>query len=333
MPTLPRAYAPALLRLGVTALLASSLLAPASAHAQAPPARPALVQAPGYYRLPLGAFRVTVLSDGTAPRHLDQLMSKPADVRRAFADAHEPLPVELSVNCFLIDTGTRLLLVDTGAGDLFGLGTGRVVATLRAAGYRPEDVDDVLLTHIHGDHSGGLTVGGQRVFPRATVHVDRRDPEYWLSAAAALAAPAARQATFRQSHQTVDPYVQAGRLRTFDGPTELFPGVRALPAYGHTPGHTAYLFESEGQRLLLWGDIVHAAEVQFRDPTVTIEYDVAPDAAVEARQRLLADAAAQGYLVGGAHLAFPGLGHVSADPRGFSWHPLPYSEYLVAPSR
>ncbi|MGO4331782.1 MBL fold metallo-hydrolase [Cupriavidus sp. 2TAF22] len=280
-------------------------------------------QAPGFYRFALGAFRVTVLSDGTAPRDVSKIMSKPQAVREAFAAAHQALPVEISVNCFLVDTGERRILVDTGAGELFGPLTGHLVENLRAAGYQPGDIDDILLTHIHGDHSGGLSIGGQRVFPHAVVHVDQRDPALWLSPEAEARAPAAARTTFRQSHQTVDPYVVAGKLRTFDGATELFPGVRSVPLYGHTPGMNGYFIESRGQRLLLWGDVIHASEAQFGDPGITIEYDVAPAAAAATRQRILADAARQGYLVGGAHMAFPGLGHVQAGQAGFRWVPAP----------
>jgi glyoxylase-like metal-dependent hydrolase (beta-lactamase superfamily II) len=308
---------------------AAIAIAPAAWAAPAPQPPPSAgwtaQQAPGFYRLRLGDFRITVLSDGTASRDLAKIMSKPDAVRAAYAAAHEPLPVDLSINCYLIDTGAQKILVDTGAGELFGAAAGQLVANLRAAGYQPGDIDAVLLTHIHGDHSGGLSVGGKPVFPKAVVYVDQRDPAYWLSADQAAKAPEGRKATFAQSHQTVDPYVQARRLRTFDGATELFPGVRSLPEHGHTPGLTGYMIESQGQRLLLWGDVVHAAEVQFQDPSVTIDYDVDPALAVATRERVLQDAAQQGYLVGGAHLSFPGLGHVRADQGRYGWVPAPYS--------
>jgi glyoxylase-like metal-dependent hydrolase (beta-lactamase superfamily II) len=282
-------------------------------------------QAPGFYRLRLGDFRVTVLSDGTAPRDLPNIMSKPTEVRQALDAAHETLPVQLSINCFLIDTGSKKIMVDTGAGELFGSTSGKLVDNMRAAGYRTEDIDTILLTHIHGDHSGGLTVGGERIFPNAEVHVDKRDPDYWLDPAAAAAAGPDQRTTFAQSYQTVHPYLDSGQLRTFDGPTELFPGVGTMPEHGHTPGLTGYMVESRGERMLLWGDIVHAAEVQFKDPTVTVHYDVDPEEAATSRLRVLNDAAKQGYLVGGAHLSFPGLGHVHAEQTGFSWTPSPYN--------
>ncbi|MEO0034274.1 MAG: hypothetical protein RLZZ501_297 [Pseudomonadota bacterium] len=293
-----------------------------AAEAAAPQVRS---QSPGFYRMMLGDDEITVLSDGTAPRHVDQIMSKPEQVRQSLALAHEPLPIELSINAFLINTGSKLILVDTGAGELFGAHSGgRLLANLRAAGYRPEQVDAILLTHIHGDHSGGLSLGGKPVFPNATVHVDQRDAAFWLGDGAADAHPALKR-TVEQSHATLDPYVALGKLQTFDGASELFPGIRSIPAHGHTPGHTAYRIESRGQSLLLWGDTIHLAEVQFADPTVTIDYDVDRDGAIAARQNLLTAAAADGTLIGAAHLSFPGLGHVRADATGYAWNPLPYS--------
>jgi glyoxylase-like metal-dependent hydrolase (beta-lactamase superfamily II) len=280
-------------------------------------------QAPGFYRLQLGDFRVTVLSDGTVSRDLTQIMSKPDAVRAAFKEAKKALPAELSINCFLVDTGTQKILVDTGAGELFGSTSGQLVPNLRASGYAPEDIDAILLTHVHGDHSGGLSIGGRRVFPNAFVYVDQRDPAYWLKTELDDNARSSRKTTFDQSHQTVDPYVRAGKVRTFEGATELFPGVHTVPEHGHTPGHTGYMIESRGQRLLLWGDVIHAAEVQFNDPTITIEYDVDPEEAVKSRRDALKDAAQQAYLVGGAHLPFPGLGHVRIDQDHYVWIPVP----------
>jgi glyoxylase-like metal-dependent hydrolase (beta-lactamase superfamily II) len=282
-------------------------------------------QPPGYYRLQLGNFRVTVLSDGTASRDLATIMSDPDNVQKALADSHEVPPIPISINCFLIEIADRTVLIDTGAGELFGPASGKLVANLKASGHQPEDIGAILLTHIHGDHSGGLSIAGVPVFPNAVVYVDRRDADYWLSSTADARIPTARKMTFKQSHQTVDPYVKAGRLKTFDGATALFPGIQSVPEYGHTPGHSGYMIESAGRQLLVWGDIVHAAEVQFSDPAITIDYDVDPGTAIGSRLRTLKNAAEEGFLVGGAHLSFPGLGHVREELTGFSWVPLPYS--------
>jgi glyoxylase-like metal-dependent hydrolase (beta-lactamase superfamily II) len=308
-----------------TAVLGVASLAPVAFAAGAPPQ--VQTQSPGYYRIMVGSDEVTALSDGVAPRDPAKIMSKPDEIRQALANDHEAAPVDLSINAFLINTGQRLILVDTGAGELFGPTSGHVVDNIRAAGYKPEQIDAILLTHIHADHSGGLTVGGRRVFPNAVVYVDKRDPDFWLNADTEKANPA-RATTFKQSQQTVNPYVAAGKLKKFDGATTLFPGIRSVPAYGHTPGHSGYMIESGGQKLLLWGDTVHLAEVQFADPDVTIDYDVDADKAIASRKQFFADAAKQGYLVGGAHISFPGLGHVSVDANGYHWHALPYSDVV-----
>ncbi len=281
-------------------------------------------QAPGVYRMMLGDDEITALSDGTASRDEAEIMKPSEVVTKALAADHETPPTEISINTFLINTGSKLILVDTGAGELFGPHSGGLlVKNLRAAGYQPEQIDAILLTHIHADHSGGLSIGGKLVFPNAVVYVDKHDSDFWLSAAAEAANPD-KKTTFKTSHQTVDPVVTAGKLRPFEGAAELFPGIRSVPAYGHTPGHTAYLIESKGQRLLLWGDVIHSAESQFADPNVAIEYDVDHAAAVGTRKRLLDLAAKEGVLVGGAHISFPGLGHVRVQGDGYAWAPTPY---------
>ncbi|OSI71559.1 MBL fold metallo-hydrolase [Bradyrhizobium canariense] len=312
---------------GLRVLLAAMVFALVAAPAKAggsPSIGWADEQAPGFYRLRLGDFKITVLSDGTASRDLSQIMSKPTVVQDAFRTSHENLPTDISINCFLVDTGATKILIDTGAGALFGASSGHLISNMRASGYAPEDINAVLLTHIHGDHSGGLTVAGRRVFPNALVYVDRRDVAYWLNGAEKANAAPNRRQTFEQSHQTVDPYVQAGKLRPFDGATELFPGIQSVSQYGHTPGHSAYMLNSDGNRLLLWGDIVHASEVQFSDPSIAIEYDVDAREAISSRHRALAAAAETGYLVGGAHVSFPGLGHVRLEQGTYTWVPAPY---------
>ncbi len=310
------------LRLLASIVVATTAVSATSiAFAAAPQIR---TQAPGVYRLMLGDDEITVLSDGTAPRDETKIMKPSEEVAKALAADHETPPTEISINTFLINTGSKLILVDTGAGELFGPHSGGLlVQNLRAAGYRPEQVDAVLLTHIHADHSGGLSIGGKLVFPNALVYVDKRDPDFWLNAAAQAANPD-KIGTFKSSHQTVDPVVLAGKLRPYDGATELFPGIHSVPAYGHTPGHSGYLIESEGQRLLLWGDTIHSTESQFADPDVAIEYDVNHDGAVASRKHLLSFAAKEGVLVGGAHISFPGLGHVKVQGDGYAWVPVPY---------
>lgn len=311
----------------IAALLLSATgaaLLPPSAHAAAPQQR---VQAPGWHRTMVGTAEVTALSDGTVTIPLDRLLTHttPAHVADRLARSHLGTQVETSINAFLVNTGMHLVLVDTGAGALFGPGAGHLQDSIRAAGYRPEDIDAVFVTHIHGDHSGGLAASGHMLFPNATIHVNRRDAEYWLDAAnKATAAPDQRHGLDQAAAQFA-PYLAAGRVKPFDGATELLPGLSSAPATGHTPGHTVYVLTSAGRQLHFWGDLLHAQDVQFAEPGVTIRFDVDSRAAAARRKAVFADAAARGYLVAAAHIGFPGIGHVRAQGGAYEWLPLRYS--------
>jgi glyoxylase-like metal-dependent hydrolase (beta-lactamase superfamily II) len=233
-------------------------------------------------------------------------------------------PVEASINAFLIDTGSRLVLVDTGAGQLFGPGIGgKLLTSLAFAGYRPEQIDDILITHIHTDHSGGLVYGERRVFPNATVHVGKPDVDFFLNPANVGAGGIDRR-YFEEAVKTVAPYVRAGKVKPFTGRKEILPGITAIPTPGHTPGHSFYLIESQGQQLEMWGDILHFAAVQFPKPAITVTYDVDSSAAAAQRARQFASAAAERRLVAVAHTPFPGIGHVRPEASGYSWVPIDY---------
>jgi glyoxylase-like metal-dependent hydrolase (beta-lactamase superfamily II) len=271
-------------------------------------------EAPGFYRLMIGDYEVTVLSDGKNPLAATKLLQgDPSRIADALKSNFLGEQVETSHNSFLINTGDKLALVDAGAGTLLGPHTGKLLSNLRAAGYQPEQVDEVYLTHLHTDHIGGLMAGDQRAFPNAIVRADIRDTDYWLSEENMRAAPAETKRFFEASMASLSSYREAGKLNTFEGGADLMPGIQAQPAYGHTPGHTMFEVQSKGEKLLLWGDIVHVAAVQFADPTVTIAYDVDPVEAEQEHWRLFDDAAKNRYMIGGAHLPFPGLGHVRSN--------------------
>ncbi len=284
-------------------------------------------QAPGYYRIMLGEFEVTAISDGTVKLPVKDLLNAPsAKVDAALQKNFISHPVETSVNAYLINTGSKLVLVDTGAAGLFGPTLGNLLANLKAAGYQPEQVDEIYITHMHPDHVGGLMNGNAMAFPNATLRIDKADTDFWLDEAKMKAAPKDAQGFFQGAMASVNPYVAAGKLKTFEGGTELVPGIKALAAHGHTAGHTVYAVESKGEKLMLWGDLMHVAAVQFDDPSVTIKFDTETKAAARQRVKAYTDAAKNGYLVGGAHLAFPGMGHVrKAAGKGFTWVPVNYS--------
>jgi glyoxylase-like metal-dependent hydrolase (beta-lactamase superfamily II) len=304
-------------------LTAIASLASVPAFAEAPMTKSA---APGYYRVMLGDFEVTALSDGVVALPVDKLLTntKPEKTLKALQKHHLSTPTATSVNGYLINTGSKLVLIDTGAATLFGPTLGRLANSLKAAGYSPEQVDEVYITHMHGDHVGGLMNGDQLAFPNAIVRADQHDADFWLSQANLDKAPADAKGGFQGAMASVNPYLKAGKFKTFHGDTELVPGVKAVAARGHTPGHSVYLVESKGQKLMLWGDLMHVAAVQFENPTVTISFDSDSKAAMAQRLKAYADAAKQGYMVGATHLSFPGLGYVRSEGKGYAWVPVNY---------
>ena len=284
-------------------------------------------QAPAYYRMMLGDFEVTAISDGTVKLPVKDLLNAPAaKIDAALKKNFMAYPVETSVNAYLINTGSKLVLVDTGAAGLFGPTLGNMLTNLKASGYQPEQVDEIYITHMHPDHVGGLMNGTALAFPNATLRLDKADSDFWLSEANMKAAPKDSQGFFQGAMASVNPYVAAGKLKTFVGSTELVPGIKAIATHGHTAGHTVYAVESKGQKLMLWGDLMHVAAVQFDDPSVTIKFDSETKAAAKERAKAYADAAKNGYLVAGSHIAFPGMGYLrKAAGKGYIWVPVNYS--------
>lgn len=294
-----------------------------AAHAAAPLAKQ---QAPGFYRMALGDFEVTVLNDGTVDLPMDQLLhQKPEKTVKALEHHFLKTPVETSVNAFLVNTGSKLVLIDTGAGALFGPTLGKLVGSLKAAGYQPEQVDEIYISHLHGDHVGGLGPLDKPAFPNAVVRMDKRDADHFLSKVNLEKASAQAKGNFQGPMHAVAAYANAGKLQVFDGNTELVPGVRASSSYGHTPGHTTYVVENKGQKLVLLGDLMHNAAVQFPDPSVTIQFDSDAKAALAQRKAAFAEAAKQGYWMAASHLPFPAVGHLRAEGKGFKFFPVNYS--------
>ena len=310
-----------LLLLGAAALLGFAPLA----QAEAPKAE---TQVPGYYRIQLGQFEITALYDGAIELDAKLLRhAKAADLNRLLSRMFVGNPkMQTAVNAYLINTGSHLVLVDTGAAKLFGPSLGYVLQNMKAAGYEPDQVDTVVITHLHGDHMGGLNdASGQPIFPKARVLVSQADNDFWLSQKVAEEAPAKAQPYFKMARDTVAPYLASGQWHTFSDGSVLVPGIEAVKANGHTPGHTAYAVESEGQKLLIWGDVVHAHAVQFARPGVSIEFDVDQKQAIATRRSLMKAMAASKSLVAGMHLPFPGLGHVRAEGKGsYSWVPIEF---------
>ncbi len=282
---------------------------------------------PGYYRMQVGDFQVTALSDGTIPQDLPKLLTntKPGEIDQLLSFNYLPSTVETSVNAYLIKANDKLILIDAGTAGNYGPSLGQLSKNLIKAGYNPEQIDAVLVTHIHIDHTGGLMDGDKMVFPNATIYISKPEVDFWFNEQSKNNAPEGLKPYYHYAEVTVGPYLKAGKVNAFEYGSELFPGITPIASPGHTPGHTFYSLESKGQKLMFWGDIMHAAAIQLADPSVTIEYDVDPKAAAETRKKAFIDAAKNGYWVAADHVSFPGIGHLRAEGAKYVWMPANYS--------
>jgi len=279
---------------------------PASPRATAPEA------SADTFRFTIGALDAVALKDGDIDAPNDgktfALGRSTEEVAALLAAAGEPTDVlHLSVQPLLVRDGSRVLLFDTGAGDVEWARGGRLPASLRAAGVEPSQVTDIFISHRHADHVGGLLAAdGAPAFPNATVHLTTAE---WagIQADADDAALAA---------------AIAPRVAAFEPGTELVPGmVTAVVDDGHTPGHSAYLITSGNERLLYIGDTAHHFVVSVQRPEWTVDYDMDAPLAQKRRRELLQRAADENTRVYAVHFPFPGLGRFEARDDNFAWVP------------
>ncbi|MBL6454696.1 MBL fold metallo-hydrolase [Belnapia sp. T6] len=277
-------------------------------------------QVPAVYHRRVGDIIVTAIGDG----HLDGSMAviqniPPEEAAQMLRDAFRPVPRRTAVNTFLIHSGGRTALVDTGCGTGLAASAGKLFQNLKAAGVAPEAIDTVLLTHMHPDHSNGLAEGGRALFPEAELVLHEAELRFWHDdSAMARADESSRQRNFQAARDQAAPY--RDRTRTFQG-GEVFPGVTAMPFPGHTPGHTGYLVASGAETLLIWGDIIHLPEIQIPRPEVTMAFDIDPVQAEATRRRVFELVASEGLAVAGMHMHFPGLLHLTRRGTGYALLP------------
>ena len=287
-------------------------------------------QVPGFYRQKVGDLEVTALFDGHGVFDPHWLNGTKATMDGVVEALHEdPRLLDVSDEGFLVNTGKQLILVDAGAGTWWGGGAlGRLLGSLRSAGYTAEEVDLVLLTHLHSDHVGGLTTqDGKRVFPNAEVYVAKAESDFWLSPEIAAKAPKDAQPFFQSAQAIAAPYIKAGKWHTFSGSEPIVDGMQLVPLPGHTPGHTGYEFSSKGQRILFWGDIVHAQRVQLQHPEITATLDSDQSTSAATRHQMLPKLERENALIAVPHSSFfPPLGRLRKEGSGYSWAPVVFTD-------
>src|SRR5436190_14686352 len=270
-------------------------------------------QIPGVYQRKIGDIVVTAISDGYLDGDLTVMRNVDLDKAHAILAAAFRPARRTSVNTFLIYSKGRLALVDTGSGNYLQPTAGWMMRNIRAAGVDPSRIDTVLLTHMHPDHSAGLTdmTTGQLEFPNAELVMHENEPKHWFDdTEMAKGGEREKKLYFQAGREQVAPY--KARTRLFKQ-GEVFPGVTAVPSHGHTPGHTAYLIASGNEQLMIWGDTVHVPEVQVAIPEAGMGFDTDLAAAAAARKRMFDRVATDKVLIAGMHLHFPSFTHLVRD--------------------
>lgn len=279
-------------------------------------------QVPGIYRTKIGSTEVTSIFDGGMQMGpaivLEPDEKEIKSLKEKAFIKQDYIPGFL--NTFIVNTGKKLVLIDTGALGMLPT-TGHLLDNLKAAGFEPSQVDEILLTHAHPDHAGGLLdKAGNRVFPKASLRIAAEELAFWFDDTKKAALPD-KASAFDSARHNLTPYKESGQIETFKPGQDLGSGIEAVDLRGHTPGHSGFRIANGRDQLLIWGDIVHMQALQFVHPEWALTYDVDPAQAVASRKKILDEVATDRIRIGGMHLSFPGLGHVEKASQGYALVP------------
>jgi glyoxylase-like metal-dependent hydrolase (beta-lactamase superfamily II) len=314
---------------GAAAASVAALAGPTATHAAAPPAGK---QAPNFYRSKLGDFEITVVNDGARAIPLPPTFVRNvsnAEVLAAAEAAYMPKgSIVAPFNPIVVNTGAKLVLIDTGYGPGIAPTVGLLPATLAAAGIDPNAIDIVLISHMHGDHVLGLkTPDGALAFPNAEIKVPAVDWTYWMSDEnMSKALEGFQKASFGFNRKIFSNL--ADKVTRFDWGKEVAPGITAVDSSGHTPGHTAFVIASGSGRLFFQGDVCNVPDLFLRNPEWQVMFDSEPEKSVATRRRIYDMASAEKMLVSGYHFPFPGLGYIEKAGTGYRFVPAAWSPVL-----
>jgi glyoxylase-like metal-dependent hydrolase (beta-lactamase superfamily II) len=279
----------------------------------------------GVTRVDLGSVVVTTLNDGHFVRPLDAGFVTNAsleDVQAALSEAGLPTDsVEVPFTPLVVDMGDQRILFDTGNGEFGAPTAGKMLENMAAAGIEPQSITAVVISHFHGDHINGLrNRAGDLVFPNATVHVPEPEWNWWMDDARMAEAPQAMQGGFNATRRVFGPI--ADSVIRFEPGTEVLPGVRSVPAFGHTPGHTAFIIEGSERTLMYWADTTNVAALFARNPDWAVAFDMDAEAARQTRRELAEKVVSEDMLLAGFHLPGSAIGSLVRRGDGYDFIPL-----------
>nr|WP_198148620.1 MBL fold metallo-hydrolase [Sphingomonas sp. Y57] len=278
-------------------------------------------QVPGIQRRRFGDIVVTALNDGYIMLPVEAVHGMSAEETDALfrAKGRRP-PFATAINAYLVETPDHKVMIDVGCGRFMGPLLGKLPINLRAAGVAPEEIGVIVVSHMHIDHVGGLlTDDDTRRYPNARVLIEARELAYWTNMDNRPGSPPSTQDTFDVVARVMDAY--ADRIEAFTGLPDIVPGIEAVPLNGHTPGHTGYAIGRDQPELIIWGDVVHAPEIQFRRPEATVIFDVDPAAAAASRRAIIERAVEEDIMIAGMHIPFPGFVRLARANGAYDFHP------------
>ncbi|MGV6849893.1 MAG: MBL fold metallo-hydrolase [Marinibacterium sp.] len=303
--------------------LAAAPLAAGAIPARARAEAPAETAQAAFFGMPLGRYRITAIMDGVVPLTRDFFFGPDAGaIDQAVADAGiGPQSLPAPVNTFLLQSDDRTILIDAGMGgiQMMGPGFGRLTAGLAVAGVAPEDVDTVLVTHLHPDHVGGMLGEGGVAFPNAEVILSEDEARFWTDPAMVAAAPDEAKGLFQMAAGVVAAYGDQVTL-VADG-AEVAPGITLRISPGHTPGHAVMHIDGGDRQLLMLADTVHVSDLHLAMPHVGFGFDVDTALAGESRVQRLEEVVADNMLIAGSHIHFPSFGHIQRSGDAYRFAP------------
>jgi glyoxylase-like metal-dependent hydrolase (beta-lactamase superfamily II) len=288
-------------------------------------------QAAGFYRYKVGSFEITAIYDGVWLPDLAPGLFKNfsvQDAQKALADQFQRTDkMVVPFTPLVVNTGSKLVLLDTGTNGRFTPTASSFDDNFKAAGFDPKQVDAVVISHFHGDHINGIrTKSEELAFPNAEVMVPAPEWAFWMDDAKMAQAPEAMKGAFANCRRVFGSI--ASKVTRYDPGKEVVPGITSIAAYGHTPGHTAFAIASGNQSMMTVVDVTNNAYLFVRNPEWQVSFDVDGNMAVQTRKRILDRAAADKMLVGGYHWPFPAVGYVTKEGSGYRFNPAPYSHMI-----